>query len=82
MIGQAAALLESLSQNDPFVDGNKRVAVAVTATFLGMNGYKLAVNDRDAYRFLITLYESSRFRYAELEPWLRAHAIPSRSSLR
>ena len=34
IIQEAAALWESLSQNHPFVDGNKRVAVTVTAAFL------------------------------------------------
>ena len=33
IIQEAAALWESLSQNHPFVDGNKRVAVATTAAF-------------------------------------------------
>lgn len=37
-IQEAAALWES--QNHPFVDGNKRVAVTVTAAFLGVNGYE------------------------------------------
>jgi prophage maintenance system killer protein len=32
-----------VSQNHPFLDGNKRVAVTVTAAFLKVNGYKLAV---------------------------------------
>jgi death-on-curing protein len=34
LVQEAAALWESLSQNHPFVDGNKRVAVTVTAAFL------------------------------------------------
>ena len=34
VIAEAAALWESLSQNHPFVDGNKRTAFAVTYTFL------------------------------------------------
>ena len=37
-IEEAAALLESLAMNHPFVDGNKRVAFAVTEVFLRMNG--------------------------------------------
>jgi death-on-curing protein len=41
IIQEAAALWESLSQNHPFVDGNKRVAVTVTAAFLKVNGYVL-----------------------------------------
>ena len=35
---QAAALLQSLCQNHAFIDGNKRVAFALTAIFLRMNG--------------------------------------------
>ncbi len=34
LIEEAAALWESLSQNHPFVDGNKRVAVTVAAAFM------------------------------------------------
>jgi death-on-curing protein len=41
LIQEAAALWESLSQNHAFVDGNKRVAVTVTAAFLRVNGYRL-----------------------------------------
>lgn len=33
LIEEAASLWESLSQNHPFVDGNKRVAITVTAAF-------------------------------------------------
>ena len=74
LIEQAAALLESLSQNHPFVDGNKRTAIAVTAAFLRVNGYRLRLNDLEAYQFLIRLYETEQFRFERLEPWLRAHA--------
>ena len=34
LIEEAAALWESLSQNHPFIDGNKRTAFAATYTFL------------------------------------------------
>jgi death on curing protein len=36
-IEETAALWESMSQNHPFVDGNKRTAFAVTCTFLAIN---------------------------------------------
>ena len=39
IIEEAAALMESLAMNHPFVDGNKRVAFFVTDTFLRMNGH-------------------------------------------
>jgi hypothetical protein len=37
-------LLDSLSMNHPFVDGNKRVAFFTTDVFLRMNGYRLKVD--------------------------------------
>jgi death-on-curing protein len=77
VIQQATALWESLSQNHPFVDGNKRVAIAVTAAFLRVNGHRLDFDDRAACQFLMSLYDTGRFRFAELEEWLRRHAIPA-----
>jgi death on curing protein len=74
LIQEAAALWESLSQNHPFLDGNKRVGVTVMAAFLKVNGYKLEFDDLDAYAFLINLYESGRMRFQELDGWLRRHA--------
>ena len=76
VIQQAAALWESLSQNHAFVDGNKRVAVTVTAAFLKVNGYRLEFDDLEAFSFLVGLYETGRFRLNELETWLRQHALP------
>lgn len=73
LIQQAAALLESLSQNHPFLDGNKRTAITVTSSFLRVNGYRLEFDDFEAYEFLIELYNQGRFRFDKLEPWLRAH---------
>ena len=74
VIAEAAALWESLSQNHAFVDGNKRVAIAATAAFLRLNGFRLDFDDRAAFQFLMELYEGGRFRFAELETWLREHA--------
>lgn len=74
VIEQAAALMESLSQNHPFVDGNKRVAISVTAAFLRINGFRLQFDDLTAYAFLIELYESNDFRLERLVEWLRQHA--------
>lgn len=73
LIQQAAALLESPSQNHPFVDGNKRTAVTVTAAFLRVNGYRLQFDDLEAYGFLMELYQTNRFRFEQLERWLREH---------
>ena len=78
VIEQAAALMESLSQNHPFVDGNKRAAISVTAAFLRINGFRLQFVDIRAYEFLIELYETNNFRFEQLIIWLRQHATQTR----
>jgi len=75
LLQEAAALWESLSQNHPFIDGNKRVAVAAAAAFLRVNGYRLVFDDSKAYAFLIDLYERGQMRFHELEKWLRVHTV-------
>jgi death-on-curing protein len=76
LIQEAAALWESLSQNHPFIDGNKRVAVTVAAAFLRVNGYRLDFDDLDAFSFIIKLYDNNRMHFGELEEWLRQHVSP------
>jgi death-on-curing protein len=71
LIEEAAALWESLSQNHPFVDGNKRTAFAAVYTFLAINGEKLSTAADEVYRFVIGLYEAETFDFAHLCSWLR-----------
>ena len=75
IIQEAAALWESLSQNHPFIDGNKRVAFAVTYTFLAINGINLKSNSEDILMFIDNLYLNQKFEYKELEQWLRITTI-------
>lgn len=75
LIQEAAALWESLSQNHPFVDGNKRVGITVAAAFLKVNGYRLEFEDLEAHSFVIGLYERGTLRFAEFEKWLREHTF-------
>lgn len=49
------------------MDGNKRVAVRVTAAFLRVNGYRLEFDDTEALSFLVGLYETGTLRFKELE---------------
>jgi len=75
LIQEAAALWESLSQNHPFVDGNKRVAVTTMAAFLRVNGYRLVFDDMEAFSFLGGLYETGTLRFKKLDTWLRQYAV-------
>ena len=40
-----------------------------------VNGYVLEFDDLEAFSFLIRLYDSGQMRFAELEKWLRQHAM-------
>jgi death-on-curing protein len=73
LVEEAAALWESLAQNHPFIDGNKRTAFAATYTFLAINGAYLTADAGEAYRFIFSLYEKNAFGFASLVPWLRQH---------
>ncbi len=42
---QAATLLWGIAENQPFVDGNKRVALVVTLTFLEVNGHSIDLSE-------------------------------------
>ncbi|MEN8180140.1 MAG: type II toxin-antitoxin system death-on-curing family toxin [Pseudomonadota bacterium] len=44
----AASYSYGLSSNHPFVDGNKRVALTIAATFLELNGYSLNASEPEA----------------------------------
>ena len=71
LIEEAAALWESLAQNHPFVDGNKRVAFAVTYTFLEINGAWLTADADATFAFIAGLYNTTNFDFAHLSAWLR-----------
>src|ERR1035441_2885937 len=73
LIEEAAALWESLSQNHAFVDGNKRTALDVTDTFLGLNGMRLTASDEAVIAFCTGLYETHEFNFKNLVSWLRAN---------
>ena len=75
VIEEAAALWESLSQNHPFVDGNKRTAFAVAYTFVAINGGQI-VSEADAtYAFMKALYVTGTFDFGRLTHWLRNNVI-------
>jgi death-on-curing protein len=76
VIQQATALWESLSQNHPFIDGNKRTAFASMHVFLLINGVGLNVTAQASIPFVTGLYDTRSFQFAALESWLRTHAVP------
>jgi len=73
IIAQAAALMESLAINHPFLDGNKRVAFAVADVFLRINNCQLVAENNKIYKEMIKMFDQQKFDYDHIEPWLRKH---------
>lgn len=74
IVAQAAALMESLAINHPFVDGNKRVAFAAADVFLRINGWRLHRQPMQIHLEMMKMLEAGTFDIAHLEPWLRGLA--------
>jgi death-on-curing protein len=75
IVAEAAALMESLAINHPFVDGNKRIAFAAADLFLRINGWRLQRAPMQIYSEMMQMFESGTFDIAHLEPWLRGFAV-------
>lgn len=76
-VSEAAALMESLVQNPPFLDGNKRTAVAPADVHLRINRLELGGDSMNHHRTIIGLMESGSLDWRSLEDWLRANVEPS-----
>jgi len=70
---EAAALMESLANNHPFLDGNKRVAFAAAHTFLLVNGFDLEVRPLAAYEFMMQSISTGKFRFGPILEWINNH---------
>ena len=53
LLTKAAALLHSLTRNHALMDGNKRLALAGTIVFLGVNGTRLTATNDQAYGLIM-----------------------------
>lgn len=76
IVEEAAALMESLANNHPFIDGNKRVAFFATDAFLALNGNFIDCDSLEAHAHFIHLFETNMFRFTELVEWLQEHVKP------
>ena len=70
---KAAAYFESCAWHHPFVDGNKRTAIALAARFLSLNGYSLKTTNRALEIFVFNAV-IKKYDLATLAAWLRKHS--------
>ena len=71
----AAAYAKGIVANHPFVDGNKRTAFIVSATFLLLNGLKLTATREDRVLTFWSLADGS-LSEVELAEWFERSTAP------
>lgn len=74
VFSKAAALMESLVLNHPFIDGNERTAIAAAALFLLRNGYQVKTDDTELERFAWSI-AGERPGIDEIAAWYRANTV-------
>ncbi len=72
LIEKAAALLFHLVKNHPFVDGNKRVGLAVCLVFLRLNGTAIRASDDELVELVIGVAASTRSK-SDVAVFLASH---------
>jgi death-on-curing protein len=75
LFSKAAALMDSLINNHPFVDGNKRTGIAAAGLFLQQNGYRLTASNPDLGAFTLKV-AAGRLVVADIAAWFQAHSTP------
>jgi death-on-curing protein len=73
LIEESAAMWESLTMNHGFVDGNKRIGLAATYTFLALNGVRMTASPDELLVFIMSNLEAGTFNKDNLDAWLRAN---------
>lgn len=71
---KAAAYAYYLSENQPFLDGNKRIATATAMTFLRLNGHDLRVSNEDLYDIIMNLANKKLSREG-LVKWFKKNSV-------
>jgi len=74
--GKAAALLHSLARNHALVDGNKRLALAATIAFLGINGRRLTLTNDEAYDLVMSIAAGGLDEIAGIAARIRTGSRP------
>lgn len=69
---KAASLVQSLSSNHPFVDGNKRTALATLEYFLFLNGIRIEATQREKVDFTLWT-ENEKPKLEQIATWIKKH---------
>ncbi len=72
---KTASLMDSLVRNHPFMDGNKRTAIAAAGIFLRFNHYKLTVENEEMVRFTLACAQA-QLPLDDIVAWFKKYSRP------
>jgi len=73
-IDKAAALIESLISNHPFIDGNKRIGYVLMRYFLLENDLDIKATQSQKFDFVIKIAQG-QLSFEQIRSWLSEKAI-------
>lgn len=73
---KAAALMASLVQSHPFVDGNKRVGVTAAGMFLQRNGLRLTATNDEVEALALAVAQGA-MTTTQIAVWFVQHTVES-----
>lgn len=76
-LDKAAALLESIVINHPFMDGNKRTAYVLMKLLLFQNAILLTANQFEKYQMVIAASKGA-IRFDEIKLWLLSNTTTNK----
>ena len=72
---KAAALMDSLIRNHPFIDGNKRTGISAAGLFLRRNGYRLTASNTELETLTLSIIITDK-PILEIAGWFQDHSHP------
>ncbi|MCF6147897.1 MAG: type II toxin-antitoxin system death-on-curing family toxin [Candidatus Kuenenia sp.] len=73
LFSKAAALMHSIIKNHPFIDGNKRTAIASASIFLIRNGFQITASNKELERFTLKV-ASKKTEIEEIAKWFKKNS--------
>ena len=71
---KAAALLHSIINNHPFLDGNKRTSLFSAILFLEHNGWEVKFKRKESVKFTMRAHNYD-YTVEQVSKWLKDHSI-------
>jgi death on curing protein len=73
-IEKAAALLESIVSNHPFIDGNKRTGYVLARLLLMESGLDIEATQEQKYEFVMAVSKGET-NFEQIRDWLNEHCV-------